>query len=170
MKKNIKKIKINEEESPEYGTAPLIGKQEETINQALKILESRIKEKGDFMCNPKEVINFLKFKISELEHEVFSIMFLDNQHRLIKYKELFRGTINGSSVHPREILKEALKYNSSAVIIAHNHPSGMIEPSSADREITRQIKDSLELIDIRVLDHIIIGGKESFAFSERGYI
>ena len=110
------------------------------------------------------------YKLCKLEHEVFSVMYLDNRHRLIDHLEMFRGTINGASVHPREIVKEALKHNAAAVIFGHNHPSGDPEPSQADRNLTQQLVSALELIDVRVLDHIVVGDTGCISFAERGWI
>jgi DNA repair protein RadC len=101
---------------------------------------------------------------------VFCCLYLDKRHRLIQYQELFRGTIDGASVHPREIVKLALQRNSAAVIIAHNHPSGVPEPSQADELITQRVKEALALVDIRLLDHIIIGDGASVSLAERGFI
>lgn len=166
--------KINSEVSPEYKTdnktANKTKADDKIIQKALNIIASRISKKGEFLQNPKSVTDFLKLKLSGLEHEVFSVIYLDNQHRVIEYEELFRGTINGASVHPREVLKECLKRNASAVIFAHNHPSGLPEPSSADRHITKTLVEALSIIDITVLDHIIVGGDDTIAFSERGFI
>ena len=97
-------------------------------------------------------------------------MFLDNRHRLIAYEELFHGTIDGASVHPREVVKSALRYNAAAVILAHNHPSGVAEPSQADQRITKRLQDALTLVDIRVLDHFVVGDGEPVSFAERGLI
>ncbi|GHW03181.1 DNA repair protein RadC, putative [Vibrio cholerae] len=100
---------------------------------------------------------------------MFAVLFLDNQHRLIEFKELFRGTVDAASVYPREVLKEALNVNAAAVIFAHNHPSGDPEPSQTDRRITQRLKDALSLVDIRVLDHVVVG-KSSVSFAERGWL
>jgi DNA repair protein RadC len=97
-------------------------------------------------------------------------MYLDNQHRLISYEELFFGTIDGASVHPREVVKRVLKHNAAAVIFAHNHPSGVAEPSQADRRITDRLKSALLLVDVRVLDHMIVGDQEVLSFAERGLL
>lgn len=159
---------VRTQNHPEYEA----GKTEEenaTIKAALKILKNRMKKKGEFMSNNSAVQDFLKIQLSHVEHEVFSVMFLDNQHRLIKYEELFRGTVNGASVHPREVVKEVIKNNAAAVIFAHNHPSGIATPSSADKHITKRLIEALGLIDVRVLDHIIIG-EDSFSFAEAGLI
>ncbi len=140
------------------------------IDSALYVIKKRMKESGVFMENPAEVKAYLILKMAELEHEVFSVLFLDSQHKLICYEEMFRGTINGSSVYPREVAKLALQLNASAVIFSHNHPSGSVVPSGADRKITVELKKSLSLFDIRVLDHIIIGGVNTSSFAELGYL
>jgi DNA repair protein RadC len=105
-----------------------------------------------------------------MEREVFGCLFLDNRHRLIALEEMFLGTIDGASVHPREVVKRALKLNAAAVILAHNHPSGVAEPSQADELITARIRDALALVDIRVLDHLVVGGTTVTSFAERGLI
>ena len=104
------------------------------------------------------------------DHEIFAAIFLDNRHRLIAIRELFRGTIDGASVHPREVAKEALQHNAAAVILAHNHPSGVAEPSHADELITQRLKDALALIDIRILDHVIVAGAHTVSFAARGLL
>lgn len=111
----------------------------------------------------------MRFKIGGSEREVFAVMLLDNQHRLIEFKELFQGTIDAASVYPREVVKTALKANAAAVIFAHNHPSGDPEPSQADRRITTRLQDALALIDVRVLDHIVVG-EQCTSFAERGWL
>jgi len=119
---------------------------------------------------PDDGINFLKLKLAEKEHEVFSIMFLDNRHQLIKYEEMFRGTIDGASVYPREVVKRALQLNAAALIVAHNHPSGIPEPSMADERITIRLKDACGLVEIRLLDHIIVGGMDTVSLAEKGIL
>jgi len=113
---------------------------------------------------------YLKSKLRNYDREVFACLYLDNQHRLIRYQELFFGTIDGASVHPREVVKSVLVENAAAVIFAHNHPSGIAEPSQADERITRHLKSALALIDVRVLDHMIVGDKEVVSFAERGLL
>ncbi|MNH38111.1 hypothetical protein D3C79_990950 [compost metagenome] len=108
--------------------------------------------------------------MGEYEREVFAVMLLDNQHRLLDYQELFFGTINAGSVHPREVVKAALSKNAAAVILAHNHPSGMVEPSEADKVITTHLKEVLEVIDVQVLDHFVVGQHDVVSFAERGLI
>ncbi|EHH1035575.1 DNA repair protein RadC [Vibrio parahaemolyticus] len=125
--------------------------------------------RGDTLSNPEAAMDFLKFKLGQLEHEVFAILFLDNQNRLIKYEELFTGTINSASIYPREVVKASLKCNAAAVMLAHNHPSGASEPSDSDRRITHQLKDALALIDVRILDHIVVG-EICTSFAARGWL
>lgn len=145
-------------------------KSEETlIQRAMEILESRLRKKEYSFTNPTDTKNFCRLKLQQLEHEVFSVLFLDNQHCLIEYRELFRGTIDAASVYPREVVKTALQLNAAAVIFTHNHPSGISTPSNADRNITTKLKSGLDLMDIRVLDHIIIGD-ETYSFAQSGLI
>ena len=125
---------------------------------------------GPSLASPRATCDFLSAKLRDLEHEVFCCLYLDKRHRLIEYEELFRGTIDGASVHPREIVKLALQRNSAAVIVAHNHPSGIAEPSPADELITQRVKEALGLVDIRLLDHIIVGDGVSVSLAERGLV
>lgn len=125
---------------------------------------------GEAIRSPADTESFLKLKLGHLPHEVFSIVYLDNRHRVLHFGEIFRGTIDGTSVYPREVVKEALQHNAAAVILAHNHPSGVAEPSQADERITKRLKAALELVDIRVLDHIIIGGTGSVSLASRGLL
>ena len=125
---------------------------------------------GPPLGSPRATCDFLSSKLRDLEHEVFYCIYLDKRHRMIEFQELFRGTIDGASVHPREIVKLALQRNSAAVIVAHNHPSGVAEPSQADELITQRVKEALALVDIRLLDHIIIGDGVSVSLAERGLL
>ena len=142
---------------------------EDILSKASEIMLEQVKNK-DVLTEPDKVREFLKYKISALEYEVFVALFLDNRHRLIIYKELFRGTIDGASVYSREVVKEALAFNAAAMIVAHNHPSGVAEPSQADERITGRLKDALALVDIRLLDHLIVGCNEIVSLAERGRI
>ncbi|MDH5516495.1 MAG: DNA repair protein RadC [Gammaproteobacteria bacterium] len=126
-------------------------------------------ERGDALENPDATKHYLAAQLRTYKHEVFAGLFLDNRHRVIKFEELFSGTIDGASVYPREVVKKAMSYNAAAVIFAHNHPSGVAEPSQADKNITRRLSDALSLVDVRVLDHIIVGD-ELVSFAERGYL
>lgn len=120
--------------------------------------------------SPEDTKRYLQSRLRDLPHEVFACLFLDSQHRVIRYEELFRGTLNGASVHPREVVKKTLEHNAAALIFAHNHPSGIAEPSHADRHLTGRLVEALELVEVRVLDHIVIGDGECVAFSERGWL
>lgn len=120
--------------------------------------------------NPDVTRNYLISRLRHHQHEVFACLFLDNRHRIIIFEELFHGTIDGASVHPREVIKRALQHNAAAVILAHNHPSGIAEPSRADVQITRRLVEALALVDIRVLDHLIIGDGEGVSLAERGQL
>ncbi len=124
-------------------------------------------KRGSLLTDAMSVKNYIQSAIGCEESECFGVLFLDNKHRLIKFKILFRGTIDSATVYPREVVKQAIKYNAGAVILCHNHPSGNTKPSQADIAITNKLKQSLEIIDIRVLDHIIVGDG-CIAFSERG--
>jgi DNA repair protein RadC len=147
------------------------GNDDAIIESALKILESRILYKSDSipMTSPQASKDFVKLKLATYEHEVFACLFLDNRNRLIVFDELFRGTIDGASVYPREVVKACLSHNAAAVIFAHNHPSGIAEPSQADIAITERLRKALALIDVRVLDHLIVGDQVT-SFAERGLL
>jgi len=125
---------------------------------------------GPTLTNPRSTREYLRMQLRDLPYEVFAIIYLDNRNRVIKYSELFRGTIDGATVHPREVVKEALANNAAAVILAHNHPSGVAEPSQADELITRRLKESLAVVDIRVLDHLVVGDGCVESFAERGLL
>ena len=140
------------------------------LAEAREILKSRLNT-HDFKANNNELVkDYLIHNITEKEHEVFGCLFLNNQYRLIKDQIIFRGTIDGASVYPREVAKEALLCNAAAVIFYHNHPSGLNEPSVADKAITTRLKDALNTVDIRVLDHIIVAGVDAYCFAEHGLI
>jgi DNA repair protein RadC len=125
---------------------------------------------GEAIRSPSDTATFLQARMRHLDHELFCCLFLDNRHRVLGFSELFRGTIDGTSVYPREVVKEALGINAAAVILAHNHPSGVAEPSQADERITKRLKAALELVDIRLLDHLIIGDGPATSLASRGLI
>ena len=127
-------------------------------------------QRGDALTSPDHTRRFLSSQLREKHREVFAVLFLDTRNRVIAYEELFQGTIDGASVHPREVVSRALAHNAAAAIIAHNHPSGVTEPSRADQQITDQIKRALALVDIRLLDHIIVGDGETRSLAEEGLI
>lgn len=125
---------------------------------------------GQVFRSPEDANQFLVNKMGMLEHEVFAVIYLTNQHKLIQSEELFRGTVDGCSVYPREIAKRVLETNASAVILVHNHPSGNPEPSSNDERLTRRVKSALDLIDVRLLDHIIVAKDRCTSLAARGVI
>lgn len=127
-------------------------------------------QQSDSLTSPAETRRYLQSRLRHYPYEVFSCLFLDNRHRVICFEELFRGTIDGASVHPREVVKRSLEHNAAALILAHNHPSGVAEPSQADRQITAHLKQALALVDIRILDHIVIGEGEPVSLAELGMI
>lgn len=142
---------------------------EEILDAARTLLAARVR-RGRALTNPRHTREFLRLQLAHLDHELFAVLFLDNRHRVIEFTPLFRGTVDGASVHPREVVKEALRRNAAAVILAHNHPSGVAEPSAADELITSRVKDALVLVDIRVLDHLVVTGDAIVSFSERGLL
>jgi DNA repair protein RadC len=125
---------------------------------------------GSALANPRATREFVQLRLRDLQHEVFCCLLLDNHHRVLAFEELFRGTIDGAIVHPREVLKLALSRNAAAVILVHNHPSGVAEPSPSDRQITVRLKEALALVDIRVVDHLVVGDGVCESFAERGLI
>lgn len=127
-------------------------------------------KRGVALHNPDCTRRYLSACLRGYPYEVFACLFLDNRHRVIEYEALFRGTLTGASVHPREVVKAALAHNAAAVILAHNHPSGVAEPSQADRQLTQRLREALALVDIRVLDHLVIGDRGAVSFAERGLL
>lgn len=142
---------------------------EQILEAARQVIDTKIKRGAPF-TSPDIVKEYLGAKLAGFEHEVFAVLFLDNQHRLIEYVEIFRGTIHGASVYPREVVKEALKFNAAAAILAHNHPSGHSQPSQADKTLTARLKEALGLVDVRTLDHVIVAGHERVSFAELGLL
>ena len=126
-------------------------------------------QRGDALCSPAQTRQFLTAQLRDEKHEVFACLFLDNRNRVISFDRMFNGTIDGASVYPREVVRAAINHNAAAVIFAHNHPSGVAEPSHADEQITKRLKDALALIDVRVLDHMVVGD-EVVSFAERGLL
>ena len=127
-------------------------------------------QRGAPITSARDAGAFLSLRLRDLPYEVFACLFLDNQHRLLAFEELFRGTLDGAEVHPREVLRRCLAHNAAAVILAHNHPSGVAEPSAADRALTVRLRQTLELIGVRVLDHLVIGDGPPTSFAERGLL
>jgi DNA repair protein RadC len=147
----------------------LTEKEKRFIALAHKIIARRL-IRTETMTGPELMREYLFTKFAVLEHEVFLLILLDNQHRIIEAIEISRGTIDQASVYPREVVKTALQYNAAVVMLAHNHPSGVAEPSRADRQITERLQTALGLVDIRVLDHFVVGGETIISFAERGYL
>jgi DNA repair protein RadC len=143
------------------------------LNAAVELARRHFREAlrlGSALTSPETTRNFLIAQLRDRPYEVFCCLYLDNRHRLIAFEELFRGTIDRAGVHPREVLRQTLIHNAAAVILAHNHPSGVLEPSQADELITRRLKEALALVDVRVLDHLIIGDGHCYSFSEHGLL
>ncbi len=126
--------------------------------------------RNDVLADPDTTKKFLHAKLRDYTHEVFAALYLDSQHRVIHFEELFHGSIASATVYPREVIKSALKHNAATIIFAHNHPSGIAEPSQADQRITVKLKSALALVDIQVLDHIIVGDNQCTSFAERGLL
>lgn len=142
---------------------------DEVLQQARLVLSQQVC-RGATLSSPRDVKDYLQVQIGTLEHEVFAVLFLDAQTRLLAYKEMFRGTVTQAAVYPREVVKEALAQNAAAVILAHNHPSGHAEPSRADEHLTQALRNALALVDVRVLDHLVVTAADLVSFSERGLL
>lgn len=139
------------------------------MEMARRVLEATL-ARGDALTSAAHTRTYLTAKLRHHPHEVFACLFLDSRHRVIAFEELFFGTIDSTSVHPRQIVRRALHHNAAALILAHNHPSGVAEPSRADEHITQRLREALALIDVRVLDHFVIGDGEAVSFAERGLL
>jgi DNA repair protein RadC len=134
-----------------------------------RYLQARL-QRGDALSSPGDTRRFLESRLRGYSHEVFACLFLDTRNRVISFDEMFHGTIDGASVHPREVVRKALQRNAAGLIIAHNHPSGVAEPSRADRALTRRLREAVELVDVRLLDHFVVGDGEVVSFAERGWL
>jgi len=133
------------------------------------ILRTRLERQGS-IGNPMDASNFLRMRLGVLLHEEFHVLWLDNRHRILDCQKLFTSTVDGASVHPREVVRAALNINASAAVLAHNHPSGVAEPSAADRSITRELSEALRLVGVRILDHIVVGAGSCVSMAERGLL
>lgn len=142
---------------------------DEVLQAARRVLAEQMRG-CEALTSPQVVRDFLRVKLGALEHEVFAVIHLDAQNRVIEYVEMFRGTVSQTSVYPREVVKEALARNSAALLLVHNHPSGAAEPSRADEMLTQTLKSALALVDVRVLDHLIVAGSAILSFAERGLL
>lgn len=143
---------------------------EDRVVEVARDIAGRRTRRGDAMSEPAIAMQFFQDKLAGLEREIFAASFLDTRHRLIEYQELFQGTIDGAEVHPREVARRALAVNAAAVIVAHNHPSGVAEPSAADRAVTCRLKQALALIDVRLLDHIVVAGGSTVSMAGKGLV
>lgn len=144
--------------------------EDQLIETALQILDRRLFTRGPKLEAPHEVRNYLKLQLAAMDHEVFAVIYMDSVHRPITFEVLFHGSINMAFIHPRQVIKRALAHNAAAIIIAHNHPSGCHTPSLADKRITTSLKESLELVEIRVLDHFIIAEGTPLSLAEYGWL
>lgn len=155
-------------------SAPIVPAQtvreDRVIYRALKIIEKRLKEPGEVMNSPQRVRDYLRLLLTNLEREAFVCLFLNSQNRVIEAETLFYGTLTQTSVHPREIVKRSLYHNAAAVIFAHNHPSGVARPSTADMVLTCELMDTLKLVGVAVHDHFIVAGMNIVSFAERGLL
>lgn len=140
------------------------------IASAQRILKKRFKRQSKPLANPEAIRTFLQMQFLPKEQEVFACLFLDSQHQLIVWETLFYGSINQTTVHPREVVKAALKYNCAALVVVHNHPSGKAEPSLADGQITQTLVQALKLVDIELLDHFVVGADHTISLAELGYL
>lgn len=141
----------------------------EVLRAAQRFLANQVRG-TEIMSSPAVVKDFLRVRLAALPHEVFAVVHLDAQNRVIDYAEMFRGTVTQTSVYPREIVREAMQRNSAAVLLVHNHPSGTTYPSRADEALTQTLKAALALVDVRVLDHLIVGGADVLSMAERGLL
>ena len=142
---------------------------DQIVEAARQVIDQRV-QRGALFKDPSVSRAYFRDKLAGLEREVFAAAFLDTRHRLIEFVELFHGTLDGAEVHPRELVRQAILHNAAAVIVGHNHPSGDVEPSAADRAVTIRLKQALALVDVRLLDHVIVGGSKSFSMAEHGWV
>ena len=163
-------LSVQSIDPPIYAASPT--DDDAVIAHAMRILDARIRT-GDVMSSPAQVKDYLRLQFARPTaegHEEFGVLFLDSQFRVIAFEAMFRGTLSQSSVYPREVVKRALAHNAGAVILAHNHPSGTAEPSRSDEHLTATLKDALALVDVRIVDHMVVGNPEVVSFAERGLL
>ena len=158
------------EDAPAYTVSTSTVSDDRIIARALVILNKRMRQPGASIDSPSATRDYLRVALADRPHEVFCVLFLDAQHRVIAFNEMFRGTLTQTSVYPREVVKAALAHNAAAVILSHNHPSGNAMPSEADKLLTETLTSALSLIDVRVLDHIIVAGNKTTSFAETGLL
>lgn len=159
-----KKLKVSEEERAEYLAGDAV------VAQALKILVGRMKRPGAHLSDPRTAKDYLTLHLGQLDTERFDVLFLDVKNRLLAHEQMFTGTLNSCSVYPREVVKKALEHNAASIMMAHNHPSGVPEPSESDLVLTRALKQALALVEVRVLDHFVVAGDQCHSFAEHGQL
>lgn len=166
--------RLLEASAAEFCAGPGLGEAKFAQLQAVLEMARRHLYEGlqsrDVLANPAQARQYLRAQLRDEAREVFAVLFLDSRHRVLTFERLFFGTIDGAVVYPREVVRRCLRHNAAAVIIAHNHPSGMAEPSQADRRITERLRAALGLVDVRLLDHVVVGDLESFSFADRGWL
>lgn len=141
-----------------------------TVRRAINLLDKHLRQPGIAFTSSSAARDWLRLQLARKEREVFMVLYLDNQHRLLESETLFAGSVNHVQVHSREVVKSALRFNAAAVVLAHNHPSGDPEPSQCDRNITGRLKEVLALVDVKTLDHLVIGSEDIVSFAERGWV
>ncbi|WP_431033344.1 RadC family protein [Pseudomonas yamanorum] len=156
-------------ETPDF-EVDRIAEENRVIDEALHILDRRLFTRGPDLTSPDAVASFLKLHLAQQEHEVFGVILLDAKHRVLAFEILFHGSIDGASVYPRQVVKRSMAHNAAGAIFVHNHPSGCTEPSQADRLLTTRLKEALALIEVRVLDHFIVGEGRPLSFAEHGLL
>ncbi|TCV62204.1 RadC family protein [Pseudomonas fluorescens] len=150
--------------------ADRLARENRVIDEALHILDRRLFTRGPGLTSPETVASFLKLQLTQQDHEVFGVIFLDSRHRVLAFEILFHGSIDGASVYPRQVVKRSMVHNAAGAIFVHNHPSGCTEPSQADHILTTRLKEALALIEVRVLDHFIVGEGRPLSFAEYGWL
>ncbi|GAB4088517.1 hypothetical protein GCM10028785_11860 [Hydrogenophaga soli] len=153
-----------------FGEPEMPAHEQAVVNAALAILGQRLRTRGPLFECPQSVRNYLALALGDRPHEVFAVLFLDSQHRLLAFEEMFRGTVTQTSVYPREVVIRALHHGASAVVLAHNHPSGSLQPSAADRQLTLTLKNALALVEVKVLDHFVVSAGGSTSLAELGLV
>lgn len=148
----------------------MLASERRTVNKAMDILASYLRGPLSIFATPESVRQYICLHLGALPYEVFGVLFLDSQHRLIAYESMFRGTLTQTSVYPREVVTQALAHNAASVVLTHNHPSGALYPSRADEALTQTLKSALALVDVRVLDHFIVGGNQAVSMAEMGLL
>lgn len=140
------------------------------VYDAIKILEKRVRKANTYVTDPQSVRTLLQLRLMPQDHEVFTVVFLDARHGVIAVEDMFHGSLTGAAVYVGQVVRRALLVNCAAVVVAHNHPSGIAEPSAADRELTERLRQAMALVEIRLLDHVVIGAESQVSFAERGWL